>query len=47
MSFGVGRRCLPTPTFDKKGVVKGTARTLKVGMIVATASTAPDSKLSF
>ena len=35
------------PTFDKKGVIKGTACTLKVGMIVATASTAPDSEAVF
>ena len=36
------------PTLDKKGVIKGTARTLKVGMvIVTTASTTPDSEAIF
>ena len=36
------------PTFDKKGVIKGTANTLKVGVvIVTTASTTPDSEAVF
>ena len=36
------------PTFDKKGVIEGTACTLKVGMvIVTTASNAPDSEAVF
>ena len=36
------------PTFDKKGAIKGTARTLKEGMVIATtASTAPDSEAVF
>ena len=43
--FWHGEEMPRLPTFDKKGVIKGTACTLKVGMvIVTTASTTPDSE---
>ena len=46
--FGHGEEMPLLPTFDKKGAIKGTACTLKVGMvIVTTASTAPDSEAVF
>ena len=46
--FWHGEEMPRLPAFDKKGVIKGTARTLKVGMvIVTTTSTTPDSEAVF
>ena len=46
--FWHGEKMFHLPTFDKKGVIKGTACNLKVGMvIVTTAPTAPDSEAVF